>query len=110
VKTNESDSQVTETDSLFEIVDRLNATVIGRVQGVCFRYYTRREAADLGLAGWVRNERDGSVLVIAEGEMTQLKKLLSYLHDGPAGAIVERVQFTWSEGPPECGEFEIRWI
>jgi acylphosphatase len=91
-------------------VDQLNATVIGRVQGVSFRYYTRREASSLDLAGWVRNEADGSVLVFAEGDMTKLKKLLSYLHSGPAGAIVEQVQFSWFKGPAECGNFEIRWL
>ncbi len=50
-------------------VDRFKVTVYGRVQGVSFRYYTRREATNRGLTGWVRNEMDGSVKVVAEGDM-----------------------------------------
>jgi acylphosphatase len=92
------------------IVDQLTATVTGRVQGVSFRYYTRREAVNLGLTGWVRNERDGSVLVVAEGDASQLEKLLTYLHAGPLSAKVEQVIAEWSEGPAKCRDFEIRWL
>jgi len=45
---------------------RLEAVVRGRVQGVGFRYYVSREARRLGLAGWVANERDGSVRAVVE--------------------------------------------
>ncbi|MGB3714152.1 MAG: acylphosphatase [Candidatus Promineifilaceae bacterium] len=92
------------------IVDQLRACVSGRVQGVSFRYYTRREAVSLGLTGWVRNERDGSVLVVAEGDVVKLEKLLTFLHDGPPAAIVDRVSAEWSKGPSTFGEFEIRWL
>ena len=56
------------------IVDQLRVNVGGRVQGVSFRYYTRREAVTLGLTGWVRNESDGSVLVVAEGDIVLYAK------------------------------------
>jgi acylphosphatase len=92
------------------VVDQLRANVSGRVQGVSFRYYTRREAVSLGLTGWVRNERDGSVLVVAEGDLIQLRKLLAYLHDGPPAAIVERVNADWSKGSSKFRDFEIRWL
>ena len=55
---------------------RLTVIIQGRVQGVSFRYYTQRTAQSLGLKGWVRNERDGGVAVVAEGSETELKQLL----------------------------------
>lgn len=92
------------------IVDRLSAAVHGRVQGVSFRYYTRREALALGIYGWIRNESDGSVLLKAEGEKEKLEYLLAYLHHGPAAAIVQQVNAEWSTGPSEYRDFEIRWL
>lgn len=88
---------------------RLEAVVHGIVQGVSFRYYTRREASQLGLAGWVRNRWDGTVEVVAEGERGQLEKLLAWLHHGPSGAVVERVDARWTEPAGEFARFEIRF-
>jgi acylphosphatase len=70
---------------------RLDASVRGRVQGVGFRYFVLREADDLGLDGYVANERDGSVHVVAEGRTEVLDALLDRLHEGPPSSIVERV-------------------
>lgn len=70
---------------------RLDASVRGRVQGVGFRYFVLREADYLGLDGFVANERDGSVHVVAEGPSTVLDALLERLHDGPPASIVDRV-------------------
>ena len=100
----------TKAFSMSAIMDRLSASVYGRVQGVSFRYYTRREAANLSVNGWVRNERDGSVLVVAEGERTKLEELVNYLHKGPPAAIVERVDVDWSSGPARYSEFGVRWL
>ena len=50
-------------------------SVRGLVQGVSFRFFTQREAARLGVAGWVRNEVDGSVTVHAEGEDARLRSV-----------------------------------
>jgi acylphosphatase len=61
------------------------------VQGVGFRYFVLREADYLGLSGFVANERDGSVHVIAEGSVDALDELLARLHEGPPASIVERV-------------------
>ena len=71
--------------------ERLDASVRGRVQGVGFRYFVMREAAYLGLAGYVANERDGSVRVVAEGPVSVLEQLLERLREGPPASIVERV-------------------
>ena len=90
-------------------VDWMSAAVYGRVQGVSFRYYTRREAHKLGIQGWVRNEPDGSVRVIAEGKKEKLENLLAYVNHGPPGAFVQQVDVEWSVGPPKFKDFEIRW-
>ena|SRR5690348_145123 len=66
--------------------------VRGRVQGVGFRWYVEREAHMLGIAGWVRNNNDGSVEVLAMGSRDQLLGLRSRLQQGPRAARVDDVQ------------------
>lgn len=87
---------------------RLDATVRGRVQGVGFRYYVLRRAMGLGLRGWVANERDGSVRCVAEGPPEAVETLLGILEQGPAGALVERVDVTRGAASGTFGSFEIR--
>src|SRR5687768_176706 len=65
--------------------------VIGRVQGVGFRYWASGRAKHLNLVGWVRNRRDGRVEVLAYGEKTDLDSLERDLHQGPESAQVESV-------------------
>src|ERR1700684_742985 len=65
--------------------------VRGRVQGVGFRWFVEREAHILGIAGWVRNNHDGSVEVLAQGTRDQLSGLHSRLREGPRAARVDAV-------------------
>jgi acylphosphatase len=65
--------------------------VQGRVQGVGYRYFALRHAEELGLAGYARNQPDGSVEVIAEGEAAALAKLEERLQEGPSFAHVSGV-------------------
>jgi acylphosphatase len=65
--------------------------VRGRVQGVGFRWFVEREAHILGIAGWVRNNADGSVEVMAQGTRDQLSGLRSRLREGPRAARVDQV-------------------
>jgi acylphosphatase len=74
---------------------RLEANVRGRVQGVGFRYFALSQAMRLGLTGFVANDQDGSVRVVAEGPRPDLELLLEALREGPASAIVERVNADW---------------
>ncbi len=76
-------------------VERLDATVRGRVQGVGYRVFALREAEYLGLSGQVANMADGSVHVIAEGPRADLDALLERLEAGPPAGIVERVITRW---------------
>jgi acylphosphatase len=71
---------------------RLEATVRGRVQGVGFRWFVIRHASRLRLHGWVANEADGSVHLVAEGGDGALGELLGLLGEGPAGASVSAVE------------------
>jgi acylphosphatase len=75
--------------------------VRGRVQGVGFRWFVEREAHVLGIAGWVRNNSDGSVEVLAQGTRDQLTGLRSRLREGPRAARVDGVHE--SEVRPAAG-------
>jgi acylphosphatase len=77
--------------------------VRGHVQGVGFRWFVIRRARAAGLAGWVRNRRDGSVECMAEGPRQALEGLLEELREGPPGASVTTVDADWR--PPE-GDLE----
>ena len=66
--------------------------VRGRVQGVGFRWFVEREAHTLGIAGWVRNNVDGSVEVMAQGTGQQLLALKARLRQGPRAARVDNVE------------------
>ncbi|HLK32444.1 MAG TPA: acylphosphatase [Terriglobales bacterium] len=66
--------------------------VRGRVQGVGFRWFVEREAHMLGVSGWVRNNPDGSVEVLAMGTRDQLSGLRSRLQQGPRAARVDTVE------------------
>ena len=66
--------------------------VSGHVQGVGFRWFVSRRAAEIGVAGWVRNEDDGRVQVYAVGAPDQLNQLAGALHQGPPHAHVRGVE------------------
>ena len=74
---------------------RLDATVLGRVQGVGYRAFALREAWRLDLGGYVANEADGSVHVVAEGPRQDLDALLVRLEEGPPAALIDRVIVRW---------------
>jgi acylphosphatase len=83
--------------------------VKGRVQGVGFRWFVHREAAELGLRGWVRNTDDGHVEIIAAGDPAILAELKTELHKGSRGSRVDAVlehELAESEGA-NLGPFEI---
>lgn len=69
----------------------LHFLIQGRVQGVGFRWYVSREAAELDLRGWVRNTEDGDVEVVASGTVEVLAELRASLRRGPRGSRVDRL-------------------
>ena len=90
-------------------MDRMHVEVYGRVQGVAFRAHTMRRARELGLCGWVRNRPDGSVEVLAEGELGDLAALRDYCASGPPAAEVRRVEERRLELVGDLGPFSIRY-
>ena len=86
---------------------RMHAIVVGEVQGVGFRYFVHEVANSLPITGWVRNRRDGSVEVLAEGTPQSLGMLLHALKEGPRSARVYEVREEWTEA---IGEFTSFWV
>ena len=70
----------------------INITIRGKVQGVFFRASTKAVADQLGVKGLVRNEKDGSVYIEAEGDAFSLESFLEWCHEGPQKAEVEKVE------------------
>jgi acylphosphatase len=87
--------------------NRIRLVIAGRVQGVWFRDSTRREAARLGVTGWVRNRYDGAVEVLAEGPAEKVGQLVSWCHHGPPAARVTDVQEIPEEWRGEFNSFDI---
>lgn len=86
---------------------RLRASVRGRVQGVGFRAFALREARRLGLRGWVRNEPDGTVTTLAEGEDRAVESYLTWLGHGPPSSRVTAVEPEWLQPVGDLASFEI---
>ena len=86
---------------------RARVVVHGFVQGVYFRETTRRLALRHGVAGWVRNNWDGTVEAVFEGEPEAVDRLLEFCHHGPRGAAVGRVEVR-DEPCQGVAGFEIR--
>ena len=71
---------------------RRHVIVHGFVQGIFFRDTVRRRALAAGVAGWVRNNRDGTVEAVFEGAPEAVEQLVAFCRDGPRGARVDRVE------------------
>ena len=82
--------------------------VRGRVQGVGFRWFVEREAHILEIAGWVRNNHDGTVEVLAQGTRDQLAGMRSRLMEGPRAARVDDVEVSDAESTSGMASFQIR--
>jgi len=76
---------------------RLESQVSGRVQMVMFRDFVTRKARVLGIVGTVRNNPDGTVSVVAEGEESKLRDLVALLEKGSTLSRVDLVTEKWSE-------------
>ena len=84
-----------------------HVTISGRVQGVAFRWCTQERAEALGVAGWVRNLRDGRVEAWIEAEPGTLEDMLNFLRSGPSHARVSAIDVR-ERDPEGLQSFEIR--
>lgn len=78
------------------------------MQGVGFRYAMQKEAARLGLTGWVRNRRDGSVEALVQGQEEAVAALTEWARRGPAGAHVAELRATAVDADEALAGFEQR--
>ncbi len=88
---------------------RIHVTVKGKVQGVFYREFTRREAESLGVSGFARNLRDGNVEIVAEGEEKQLKEFEKKFRKGPLMAFITDVDIKEEQPTGEFDGFDIRF-
>jgi acylphosphatase len=81
--------------------------ISGRVQGVGFRFYMQRKAAEAGVNGWVRNRLDGTVEAVVEGSPEAVDRMITWARRGPSSAVVSDIRITETT-PQGAGEFEAR--
>ncbi|MGB9749479.1 MAG: acylphosphatase [Caldisericia bacterium] len=87
---------------------RLEAKVFGIVQGVGFRFFIHYYAKKYNINGYVKNDFDGTVSFVGEGEEDDLKRILDHLKQGPTGAEVREVKFEWKDFKDEFKNFNIK--
>ena len=91
--------------------DKVRALVVvsGKVQGVFYRATTRKVATRLGVQGWVRNNRDGTVEALLEGDASAVNRLIQWCEKGPIHSDVQKVTVTWQGHLGEFDGFEVRY-
>ena len=86
----------------------LSMIIFGRVQGVYFRKSTHQQATRQNLTGWVRNRKEGTVEILAQGKEEDLLALLKWCEKGPPFAKVDRIEINWREQEQEFSSFQIK--
>lgn len=90
------------------IMKRIKLNIAGDVQGVFFRHFAKKEADTLGLKGWCRNEANGSVFAVVEGEAKKVDKFAKWAKEGSELATVEELEVVEEKYTGLEREFEIR--
>ena len=88
---------------------RARVMIEGKVQGVFFRHHTQEMAFHLGVKGWVRNRRDGSVEAVFEGDKEIVNRMTEWCHQGPPTARVTKVHQAWEEYTGEFEDFSVTY-
>jgi acylphosphatase len=88
---------------------RAVVTYLGRVQGVGFRFTVARIAQEADVKGFVRNQPDGSVALVAEGSPNTIQKFLGRIRASNLGPFIKREDVTWCEASGEFGDFSVRF-
>ena len=87
---------------------RAEVRVTGRVQGVWFRQSTKDIATNQGIRGWCRNNPDGSVEAVFEGEAEAVKSVVTWCKSGPELAQVDELRVSWTDPTGEFERFLVR--
>lgn len=87
---------------------QIHGVIYGYIQGVFFRVFIKDKADELDLVGWVRNEADGTVQMVAQGEEENLKKLIGYCKEGPRFAKIDKVEIKWEQATGQFCDFRIK--
>ena len=88
---------------------RVTLKVFGLVQGTGYRYTTRRAAHQRGLVGYVTNLDDGTVEIVAEGPVDDLKLFVEWCYNGVGAAVVQKVEPSWSVATGQFNDFVIKF-
>lgn len=91
------------------MIKRMVLKIHGFVQGVSYRYYSSYFAKSSGVKGYVKNESDGTVILVAEGKMEDLHKILNYCYNGIKYANVEKIEVSWEAATGEFIDFSVRY-
>lgn len=86
----------------------ITASIFGRVQGVGYRYFVLNAVRCTSIKGYVQNQRNGSVLVVAEGNKKQLDILIEELKLGPSTGRVDRCCVQWASSEGVFDDFQVR--
>jgi acylphosphatase len=85
----------------------IHCVVTGKVQGVAYRPYVQEAATELQIIGYIKNQSDGSVEVVAQGEPDTLRSFIEYLHEGSLMSAVEGVAVEWRSVGTTFDEFSV---
>lgn len=85
----------------------MQSIITGKVQGVRYRDYVQVSAGELGLVGYTKNNPDGTVLVLAQGEPEVLRNFVEYLHEGSVLSEVESVSVDWHTATVTYDDFSV---
>lgn len=88
---------------------RAHILIEGRVQGVGFRHFTKVNAEETGVFGWVKNLPDGRVEAVFEGPVDHIREMVNRCEQGPGASRVDNVDVTVEEATNEFDEFEVRY-
>ncbi|MEW6407497.1 MAG: acylphosphatase [Patescibacteria group bacterium] len=88
---------------------QVNIKIFGLVQGVLFRSSAKTQAELLNITGYVKNNWDETVEILACGEEENLKKLIAWASHGPADARVDKVEVKWQKSSGNFLGFEVRY-
>jgi len=90
-------------------MQRIHIWVKGVVQGVGFRFFTVRQARELGISGWVKNTPDGGVEIVVEGEEWKLEEFARSVKVGPSHSTVTGIEVKEEKYQNEFKGFEVRF-